>query len=359
MRSGDSPAVALRVIPATLVALSSVVTLAAATPVQNALTLRDVDWTWAATSGVGGACGLGGSTTLNLSGVNGPITHAFLYWHGVDALGLCDENARLGGDRAHALTTRNAPTMGTTCDGVYDNPTVDFNGTPVTGVPLGDATTNCWGEGSSRAYRADVTALVGGNGKYTLAGVSHQACDDLNGASLIVTFRDGDVTNDRDLVFFEGNDSNAAEAFPGETDGWHATLPGVHYTGGTATVQLHVADGQRFDASGLDDGDLTLSTGDTPLVVGDALHRYDGDSVPGRSYSRSERFGLPGRLWDVHSFDIQVLFSGENTYTLQMDGMDETNDCLGLVLLLVDLQAGSSPVPAGQRSWGSLKAIYR
>lgn len=51
------------------------------------------------------------------------------------------------------------------------------------------------------------------------------ACDDVNGASLIVAFDDGVATNNRDIVFFEGNDSN-------ETDGWHAALPGITFTAG-------------------------------------------------------------------------------------------------------------------------------
>ena len=327
-----------------------------ATPVTNAFTLRDVDWTYAAIGGTGGGCGVGGSGDLMLSGVTGPVTHAYLYWHGIDNAAVQCVLDAAAAAKAGGVGASSERAEGSTCDGVYDNPTVVFNGAQVTGVSLGDATTNCWGAGSSRAFRADVTSLVSGNGTYSLSGLVNDPCDDSNGASLIVTYDDGNVLNNRDLVFYEGNDSNISESFPGETDGWHATLAGIHFIEGTASVQLHVADGQAFDPMGLDDNSLTFSAGGTPIVIPDAFHRYDGDSTPDAGFSRST---VPGALWDVHTFDLTPLFTSEDTYTLSMDGQDPFGDCLGLVVLLVNLEAGSAPVPTLHRSWGSVKSIYR
>ena len=53
--------------------------IASATPIQNMRTETNVDWTSAGIGGVGG-----GSGTINLTGVSGPILKAFLYWHGID-----------------------------------------------------------------------------------------------------------------------------------------------------------------------------------------------------------------------------------------------------------------------------------
>jgi hypothetical protein len=332
-----------------------------ATPVTASFVLRDVDWTSAAVSGIGGGNGVGGTGTITLAGVGGPVTHAVLYWHGIDNYTLraaAQVPSDIEAQKGSTHSAHGVPNHTNACDGVYDNPTILFNGVPVTGIALGDATTNCWGDGSSRAFRADVTALVGGNGAYALSGMTTDECDDVNGASLIVTFDDGYSANNRDLVFFEGNDSNFPSGFPGETDGWHATLPGIDFTTGTVSVQLHLADGQDFLA-GLDDNSLTFSAVGPTVVVPDALGRYDGDSTPDAGYSRSEALGTPGDLWDVHTFDVSSLFTTSGTYTLSMDGQDPTYDCTGLVLLIMNLEAGSAPVPARTTTWGKLKAAYR
>src|SRR6185503_17014037 len=129
-----------------------------ATPIHNARTESNIDWTSAGLGGVGG-----GSGTINLTGVSVTVRKAFLYWMGID----------LGPQSGSC----NLP-AGQTCtgDGVYDNETITFQGTQITGESLGDATTNCWSTppsaGSSRAFRADVSSLVTGNGNYSVSGLS-------------------------------------------------------------------------------------------------------------------------------------------------------------------------------------------
>src|ERR1041385_7161436 len=65
-----------------------------------------------------------------------------------------------------------------------------------------------------------------------------------NGASLIVLFQDGTTSNDHDVVLYHGNDSNIANIY--DAAGWDVTLAGITYSGGPASIQLHVADGQTF-----------------------------------------------------------------------------------------------------------------
>src|SRR5260221_8041194 len=50
-----------------------------------------------------------------------------------------------------------------------------------------------------------------------------------------------------------------------------------------------------------------------------------------------------GSLWDIHTFDLAGAFGASGPYTLQMDGQSYFSDCLGLVVLLLDLKAGSAP----------------
>ena len=273
-------------------------------PISHTRTLSNVDYVVAGVCGVGG-----GSGTITIAGVSGTVTHAYLYWHGISTTGPGAE---------------------------YNNPIVTINANSVTGTSLGDATTNCWGDGSSRAFEADVTAFVAGNGPYTIAGLSSCTDCDANGASLVVVFDDGNPANNRDLAFFTGNDSNFAESFPGEDDGWHATLPGIAYAGGTVKAIFHAADGQDFF-----DNSITFSTGGPPLIILDDATHWDGISVTDAGTSRAPN----GGLWDIHTFDITAAFGPPGSTTLQLDGQDPVNDCLGLVLMLLDLEPGSAPDP--------------
>jgi len=283
-------------------------TRAGAIPVSNARTIRGVDVVSAGVGGLGAGTG-----TIVLGGVSGRVINAFLYWHGIDAIND-------GGD------------------GIYDNATVSFAGNSVTGSSLGDSSTNCWGPGASRAFRADVTSLVPGNGSYTIGGLAAAQGHSGNGASLVVVFDDGNPANNRDLVFFEGNDSNDPEDFPGEDDGWHATLANVGYSGGKVFAELHVADGQS-----LEDGDLVFSSGSGSTTIPDDPTRYDGVSVPDNGTGRTS----DGALWDIHRFDVTLAFASSGSTTLAVDGLAGANDCLGLVALILDLEAGAAPCGNG------------
>lgn len=263
-----------------------------------------------ASAGFGGMRGLG-TGTINLSGVSGTITEAYLYWHG-------PSNA----------TAAAAPTA---------NATVTFNGTDVTGTFLGISSDNCWGFSNSLAYRADVTSLVTGNGVYSLANFVKPGGIDINGVSLIVFFNDGDNTNNRDVVMFNGNDSNINNAF--DAPGWNITLAGINYTSGNAAAQFHVSDGQTFP-------DAAIIANSTTLVPPGNI--FQGDSVPG---TRS----LNGFLWDIKSFNVTSLLSpGLNTLNIT-SGVN--SDCLSCILIAVDLPAGTAPdqpPPAGVPEPGTL-----
>ena len=340
------------VIMVALLGLATTVGVSAAKPIIPVFVLNNIDWTSASVGGVGN-----GPATIVLSGVTGPVKRATLYWMGIDNFGpygpatLPGPAGSQGGKEELLLERTQVPTA---CDGVYGAATIMFNGNPITGGSTGDATTNCWGGGSSRGYRADVTAYVAGDGSYTLSGLKADECDNVNGASLIVTYDDGVTTNNRDLVFFEGNDSNFSAGFPGETDGWHAVLPGITYRTGSVFVDLFLGDGQTFLSAGLDDNSLTFTAGGPSVVVPDGTCIYDGCSTPNAGLGRASN----GSLWDANSADITGCFTVPATYTLAMDGQDPFYDCTGLILAIIDLQAGAAPVPVSPTSWGKVKATY-
>ncbi|GAB4222871.1 MAG: hypothetical protein Kow0062_21730 [Acidobacteriota bacterium] len=303
---------------------------ALAAPLRHVRTETDVNWV------SGGASGLSknGLGVIRLSGINGPVRRAFLYWHGIDLV-------RNGGD------------------GVYDNEVVTVNGFPVRGVPIGDGPTNLWGEGSSRAFRADITTSVFGDGDYVIAGLSAKPGHSANGVSMVVLFDDRNPANNRNLAFFEGNDANFAEGFPGETDGWSALLEPVIWWGGRVRVQLHVADGQT-----LPDDAITFDTGEGSRTFPDSLFRFDGKSVPHFGGSRTGSVSGSSNLWDIHNYSItSVMGDRRGRRSVRLSGQAPRFDGLALVLALVEteVQSGIDSVEFTQaiQEWqtlGDLKA---
>ncbi|MGO9138342.1 MAG: DUF3344 domain-containing protein [Syntrophales bacterium] len=252
-----------------------------------------------ATAGVGGMRD-NGVGTITMTGINGPVDQALLYWHG--------------------------PSNDTD---PLANANVTFNGTPITGAPLGLSSDNCWGYACSLAYRANVTSLVTGNGAYALTNFYKPGPPvvNVNGASLLTFFQDGNSANNRDIVIFDGNDSNIHN--PYDADGWNITLSGINYTSGTAYLELHVSDGQTFP------DDALILNGQTLVAAGDI---FQGTSVPGPNLPNDN-----GNLWDIERWDItSYLTPGLNTLHLTT-GVN--SDCLSGVVAVIDLPAGAAPPP--------------
>lgn len=278
-----------------------------ATPLSLFETQFNTDFT---AVGIGGMRNGTGSATLNLSGVSGPVSKAYLYWHGP----------------SNSLTPATA------------NNAVSFAGNNITGTFLGASADNCWGFANSVAYRADVTSFVTGNGNYALANFTKNDAQ-INGVSLIVFYNDGNNANNRDVVMFDGNDSNINNPF--DAPGWNITLAGINYSSGTASAQFHVADGQSFPDAAVIANATTLAPAGS---IFDGVFAQDGGSLfPGN-----------GLLWDVRDFSVTSLLSpGANTLNIT-SGVN--SDCLACVLIAVDLPAGAAP-PIGVPEPGSLALL--
>lgn len=255
-------------------------------------TQRNTDF---ASAGVGGLRGTG-TGDITLSGVSGTVNRVYLYWHG--------------------------PTNST--DPNF-NASITFNGVSVTGVNIGFSDDNFWGQANSQAYRADVTALVGGDGVYTIAGLPG---NNANGASLLAFFDDGDDMNNRDVVLFNGNDANFANDF--DPLGWDIGLNGIDYQGGDVQLQLHVSDGQNFGPN--DDGTLTING--SAFASGGL---FQGNTTPANP---STSVGN-GSLWDIRNFDLTALFAlGINDLRVQLGSL---NDALSAIIAAINLPAGAAP----------------
>lgn len=274
-------------------AAAFVVAHASANDLQPFTTVQNTDWTQA---GVGGLRGLG-TGSITLGGVSGTVTQAYLYWAGP--------------------TNSDSPTA---------NANVLFGGTSIFGTNIGFSQDNFWGFSNSQGYRADVTSLVTGNGSYSLANFTKPGVE-VNGASLVVFFNDGNAANNHDVVLFNGNDANFTNPF--DALGWNSSLPGINYTSGTAAISLHVSDGQNFSAN--DDG--TLRINGTPLVSGGI---FQGATLPSAGGGVAN-----GNLWDIRTFDVTSFLSpGSNTLNFQLDAI---NDALGLVVAAIELPVGAAP----------------
>jgi hypothetical protein len=285
---------------AALAIAGSWTTVSEASVITFAETQFDTDWTSAAVGGMRTQ----GTGTIELTGVSGTVTRAYLYWHG--------------------------PTNSTD---PAANASVTFAGTGITGTNIGFSDDNFWGFENSQAYRADVTSLVSGNGTYALEDFRVPGVADINGASLVVYFDDGDDTNNRDVVTFHGNDANFGNPF--DPDGWFALLNNINYTSGTVSVLFGVSDGQDF---GVSDDPVAFLNG-VPLYAATA-GPFDGE---GNGVGNAGS-GVPsnGLLWDLDSFDITALMSpGDNDFTLTTG--PSPSDALSLIHLHFDLPAGAAP----------------
>ena len=272
---------------------------AAATQLQSFLFIRSAQ---VAQSSLGGIRATG-TGTLSVSGVSGPVRSAYLFWQG--------------------RTNSVSPTV---------NATVSVNGKDVVGDNIGVSSDNGWSFLNSQAYRADVTSIVKaalseGSASFALANF-RKAPDsisaDTNGVSLVV-FYDDPSKAAHDYYLWNGNDSNVA--FGSDPQGWDASLTGIAYTGGAATLTLHVGDGQDFT-----DGPVAFNGTAVGSLNG---ANFQGDTLP---YVTRDNGSSPGSLWDVHSYDV-ASFITDGQLHIQYDTVTVSQDYLSLVVALLEVPA--------------------
>lgn len=260
--------------------------------------------------GVGGMMGRGDGL-ITLTNVTGPISKAFLYWHGQIVV------PPGGSPSATALVNGSV------------------NGNPIVGTHLGFSGKNGWEPRlqASQACRADITPIVtgAGNGVFALSNFA----TNVSGASLIVFFDDGNPANNRDVVIYDGNDSNDDNAY--DAAGWNFVVSGFDYSSGQVKIQMHVSDGQSYREN-------PITINGVNWVTGTARQIFNGTSVPTmNNYALIDpTLGLTDvdkGLWDIKTFDATAFAAaGPNFWTI---GNVKFNEFFSLVVALLDVPAGS------------------
>ena len=207
-----------------------------------------------------------GEGKLHLTGVHGRIRRAYLYWHGPVDSERPDANAR-----------------------------VRFQGRWMQGDSLGISHDDGWTYernhpyAVAHAYRADVTALVDGDGVYEVSGLLKTPQLNVNGASLIVMFEEPDPDRRHDVHLWSGNESNGQYA-PAANDQVYALAPqpnGGVVMGGVFTQVGGISRNRvaRLLASGQVDLRFDPGTGPDGIVRSLALEP-DGTIWVGGSFSQ-------------------------------------------------------------------------
>jgi hypothetical protein len=287
-------------------------------------------------AGVGGLRDYGYGK-IQLTNLTGSVTKAYLYWQGP------------------------AVTAGT--NGLA-NSVVQINNQTVVGTAIGLGSDICWntqgaGYSLSLAYRADVTSLVAniGNGPYFLnnfmrpLGTNSRAIN-VNGASLMVFYHDGNSENNHDVILLDGNDSSNPSPFPStsadyDEPGWSFTVTNFTYQFGAASIELHVSDGQYFEP--LDDGPLQIGSAGATILLESQGHIFSGDT----NYMPAANNGPTGNgcLWDIKAWRIDpYLTNGQSTfYVTNKFGLA---DCTSLVAAAILLPKGAVDGPSVIRRTG-------
>ncbi|HYE33203.1 MAG TPA: Ig-like domain-containing protein [Methylomirabilota bacterium] len=285
-----------------------------ATELKPFQTFQNVDYV---SAGVGGTRETGRGA-IELTGVNGPVQKAYLYWHG-------------HGRAAEFNATQTTGTVALTNSLGVTTPVV------VTGDRIGLSGQNGWSFSPysyyfGAAYRADVTSLVTGNGTYGLSTFRPLATG-VQGASLLVIFDDGDASNNQDIIIYDGCDQNSANSW--DSSGWNISIAGVPFTAGDqASLEFHVSDGQH-------------QYNETPILINQQQLAAWGNEFRGAApYNNTSGFRytfFTGTLWDINTYNIAPFLTTGANNLLITTGYDD--DDLTVVATVIKLKSGGGVFP--------------
>jgi hypothetical protein len=197
--------------------------------------------------------------------------------------------------------------------------TLTINGTPVTGTLIATAPDTCWGRTAGNfAYRADVAAIVTGNGTYTIGGYPvDDGTTDSQGASILVVYDDPLDPRSNLIQIAEG-----AVGYVGGGSQAASTLSGFTIASGfdRARVLTVVGDGQIYEEQ------LYLGG----LQVGGA-----------NPYGAAD-----GTYWDTRWDDVSALVTAPQTSFETRIG--SSADCLAWIInaLVVEDVTGTATPPS-------------
>lgn len=215
------------------------------------------------------------------------------------------------------------------CNSLADTAvTSTLHGETVTAELIGTSGPDCMGFPLSYAYRADVTSIVDTykDGEYIFTASATLAQFHGQGVSLVVIVDDGDSSNNKDVVIFDGNDTNYPNIY--DANGWQLTFNNIQCPAVcTAALEMHVAAGQDWT-------DDAIKVNSAVLVP--AGYIFQGSSVP----------PIPtryfGNYWDIKSFSVtNTLTPSVENSLIVTSGF--VSDCLSFVVAIFTLPIGAAP----------------
>lgn len=188
---------------------------------------------------------------------------------------------------------------------------VALDGEAVTGALIGTGGHTCWAANANydlsaapnRTFRADVTALVDGDGDYVVSGVASGEADrDAQGASLVIVYVDPGETLLGTVIIRDGNLMVTEEFSSGDFSFDEADEDVVAVAG---ELHLGVGDGQP---TGLDGAINFAGRGLSPTLAGLPMH-FDGHSG---NYWDANTYELPAMLLERIDDDVTVFNNFQN-----------------------------------------------
>lgn len=204
-----------------------------------------------------------------------------------------------------------------------------FNGTPIVGTEIGSGPDTCWDRQFSRAFRADVTALVSGNGTYTISNVLRASPLFAQGASLVVIYKNGAVA-EHTIVINDGNgviDENTSNL--STTIGGFAAIDSSAAL--SAKTTFVVGDGQIFTDT------ITFTGGNGIFTANNTLDGNDGE------------------LWDTDTYNVSSFVApGDISASATMS---RGTDCLNWVAQVFSVTTGEEEEPIGTQAASLAKEL--
>lgn len=189
-----------------------------------------------------------------------------------------------------------------------------LNGIPILGTEIGNGEDTCWSRTYSRAFRADITPLIAGNGTYMLAGIANQSSLLAQGASLVVVYADENGVL-RTVIIQDGNGviNNGNIHLATTIDGFIASDTG---SGVSAKTTFIVGDGQDFTDTNI------FTAGLGTLTLFNTLNGSDGG------------------LWDTDTYDVSsYVASGDTSASI---AISRGSDCLNWVAQIFSVTSDTS-----------------
>ncbi|MBS2014952.1 MAG: DUF3344 domain-containing protein [Deltaproteobacteria bacterium] len=212
--------------------------------------------------------------------------------------------------------------------GTAGNASMTLDGTVLTGAAIGTAPGTCWEDDiatgiaystfSNFAFRADVTAMVTGNGAHTLTGFpSGTATADTHGASIFVVYTDPAATNGGHVLLYDGA----------------ATL--------SSTSRVNITLGNIQPPATISSARFLVAAGDGEVVLADGLLRFAGTPLPAPPPGGQHFRQSAGPYWDDRNYDVSTLL--DSTQTSVTWSTNYAADCLTFPFSAITIQSPTVP----------------